>query len=247
MRDDDLLRKLGQMARERPAGGRLLLDERWNRLAAGTLSAEEDAELRRLAAGSDDARDAYEAFRPLGAEFHARIVRAVTPPRVLPFVRRVAAWGAATGTMAATIVALLLPPVPTYAVAEILGGSRTTRGDLAEAPVLAPGDRFQASLRPETTVRLASLLRARAFLLRGSDLRALDVRTQRDESGAVRLTGTLDRDLPPGPWTLWLVVARVGSLPDPSRLRSLAPTAPVRGRNWVAVPAPLTIGSSAKE
>ena len=252
MNDDDLLRRLGQVAREQAAGGGLLLDERWDRLAAGTLSAEEDAELRRLAASSGEAREAYEAFRPLPAQFHARVVEAVaTPAKVLRFrrtVKRLAAWGVATGAAAATLAALLLrlPALPLYAVAEISGGSRTTRGELSEA-TLAPGDRFEVALRPETAVRRAGSLRTRAFLIRGSDLRPLDVQTQRDESGAVRLAGTLDRDLPPGRWTLWLVVGRLGSLPDPERLRSRGAAAPVRERNWVAVPAPLTIGSGAKE
>ena len=49
MSEDELLRNLGHVAREQAGRERLFLDERWDRLAAGTLSAEEDAELRRLA------------------------------------------------------------------------------------------------------------------------------------------------------------------------------------------------------
>ncbi|HEV8240461.1 MAG TPA: hypothetical protein VGS57_13915 [Thermoanaerobaculia bacterium] len=273
--EDDLLRKLGQTAREQAGGEPRLLDERWDRLASGTLSAEEDAELRRLAESSTESREAYEAFRPLGGDFQARVVDAVaahaasesaavrsseaaaarnaeTAAKVLPFrltVRRLAAWGAAMGAAAAALTAVMLrpPPLPAYALAELSGGSRMTRGELVETPALAPGDHFQVSLRPETAVRRAGLLLAQAFLLRGGELRPLAVETTEvDPSGAVRLSGTLDRDLAPGPWTLWLVVGRRGTLPDPQRLRSFVTTSPVRERNWVAVPAPLTIGSSAK-
>src|SRR6188508_1015557 len=98
MSEDELLHTLGNLAR---------YDERWDRLAAGTLTPEEDAELRALAATDDDAREAYDAFRPLGTEFLARIQEsiatpavaqapAVAPPaKVLPFRRRagkISAW-----------------------------------------------------------------------------------------------------------------------------------------------------------
>lgn len=276
MSEDDLLRKLGQVAREQAAGEPRALDDRWDRLAAGALSVDEEAELRRLAETSDDARDAWEAFRPLGADFQAGVVAAITAQtagersapsagsaaqvpaattsvpagKVLPFhrnVRRLAAWGAALGAAAAAMAGLLVrvPPLPAYAVAELSGGSRMTRGEVMETPTLHPGDRFQASLRPETAVKRARSLRAEAFLLRGTELRPLDVQTELDTSGALRVTGTLEADFTPGPWTLWLVVGRRGSLPDPERLRSLTATA--HERNWVAVAVPLTIGSGAKE
>src|SRR5215813_3637607 len=44
------------------------------KLAAGRLSEAERDELLEAAARSDEAADAYEAFRPLGAEFQARVV-----------------------------------------------------------------------------------------------------------------------------------------------------------------------------
>lgn len=258
---DDLLQKLGQAARQRAASEPPPLDDRWDRLAAGTLDADEEAELRRLAESSVEERKIYEAFRPLGPQFHARVVQAIAdlqprpvlvpapqpvpvrPPRPLPFLRRMVAWGAPIGAAAAAaVVALVIRvPMPLYVVAEISGGTRTTRGELAESPTFHSGDHFQASLRPETTVRRAGSLRAKAFLLHGDELRSLDAKTQIDESGAVRFTGTLDRDLPPGPWTLWLVVGRIGSLPDPERLRGFSDSAPVHERNWVAVPAALDV------
>src|SRR5262245_60200152 len=69
MNDEELMKALGRTARAEPA-----LDERWDRLAAGTLSEAEHEALLEEAARSDAAADAYEAFRPLGAEFQARVV-----------------------------------------------------------------------------------------------------------------------------------------------------------------------------
>jgi hypothetical protein len=239
--EDLLLRKLGNLAR---------FDDRWDRLAAGTLSDEEAAELRALAETSEEAREAYEAFRPLGPSFHDAVVRkiqasALAPPaKLLPFPRRafrLVAWGAVAAAAAALVVFLRPPTLPGYSLAEISGGSRATRGEATEPAVWAPGDRFQATLRPQTEVKRTESLDAQASLRRGHELRRLRVRTQVDERGAVRLEGSLDPDLPPGDWTLWVVVGRRGALPDPAGLQSSASAAPVRERNWVAVPLVLRI------
>jgi hypothetical protein len=69
MNDEELMKALGRTARAEPA-----LDERWDRLAAGTLSDAERDALLEEAARSESAAAAYEAFRPLGAEFQARVV-----------------------------------------------------------------------------------------------------------------------------------------------------------------------------
>src|SRR5690349_2865096 len=101
MTEDELLKELGDLARREQEAELAFLDERWDRLAAGTLSAEEDAELRALAASSPEIGEVYEAFRPLGADFQARVTEAATAelargpaPRVLPFrgVSRPLAW-----------------------------------------------------------------------------------------------------------------------------------------------------------
>jgi hypothetical protein len=268
--DDDLLRELGEMARHEAESERARWDERWDRLAAGTLAAEEEAELRRLALASPEAAEAYEAFRPLGAEFHAAVAAAIaaqagaaaepqvaaTPApervgtadrggRLLPFpVRRLAAWGTAVGAATAAMVAMLVrvAPLPAYSMAELSGGSRTSRGELVEAPRFAPGDRFHTVLTPTTAVRRASSLGTEACLQRGEELRPLEVKSDIDPSGgAVRVSGTLDGELPPGRWTLWLVVGRQGSLPDLAELRTFAADHPTRQRNWVALPKTLLI------
>lgn len=254
--DDQLLRQLGELAREEPGSGPPGLDERWERLAAGTLSAEEEAELRRLAETSEEARAAYEAFRPLGEDYQAGVVRAIREQaarrarpagRVVPFrpaLRRVAAWSAAAAAAAAAVVLLLVrpaPPLPGYTLAELSGGTRPMRDGVPELPDFAPSDRVQATVRPDTEVVRAGWLAVRCFLVRGREVRPLDVKSQLDRSGSVRVIGTLDRDLPPGEWTLWIVVGRRGKLPGEDALRAAPKDARIHQPEWVAVPAVLRV------
>jgi len=275
MKEDELLRNLGQAAREQAASERLFLDERWDRLASGTLSVEEEGELRRLAETSEDARLAYEAFRPLGPEFQAKVVQAIEAQRIKDVVplpvpwrpesndpplpapwqrvhndppppgrwrRQLAGWSAAAATMAATLVGIVprVLPLLTPYVAELSGAS-ITRGEVVEARELAPGERFQATLRPDTAVRGYWPLRSRVFLQREETIRRVDVDSEVGPTGAVRLTGTLDPDLSAGTWTLWLVVGRWGLMPDPAELRAAAAAPVVKERHWVAVSRTLRI------
>src|SRR5436305_6363036 len=112
---DRLLRELGDLARSETKAEEARFDERWDRLAAGTLTAEEDAELKALAASSPEAREAYEAFRPLGADFQARVVSAINAerPRVLPFrrmIHRAEIWVGLAAAMAAGVFFLVRGP-----------------------------------------------------------------------------------------------------------------------------------------
>src|SRR5436305_14630439 len=124
---DRLLRELGDLARSETKAEEARFDERWDRLAAGTLTAEEDAELKALAASSPEAREAYEAFRPLGADFQARVVSAINsekspkpqplpqplplpqPPQPLPFrpARRIEVWAGLAAAVAAGVFFLV--------------------------------------------------------------------------------------------------------------------------------------------
>jgi hypothetical protein len=133
-----------------------------------------------------------------------------------------------------------LAPLPGYSLAELSGGSRATRGE-TEAADFAPGDRFEVFLRPDTEVSRAKSLDAQGFLFVAGELRRLDVRSHFEPGGAAKLEGSLDRDLPPGTWTLWAVVGRPGKLPDPAELRSFSARAAVHRRDWVAVPANLRV------
>lgn len=245
MSEDRLLRDLGHLAREEEGAERARLDERWDRLAAGTLTSEEEAELRALAGTSPEAREAWEAFRPLGPEFQARVVERIANERpkerrgrLLPFppAARIGGWLTAAAAAAAVLVVLLRPgaPLPDYQIASVSGGSSETRGE--QPGDFAPGDRIEVRLRPATAAR--GRLEARLFLLREGEVRRLETQSEVDSDGAVRMNGSLG-DLRPGTWTLWAVVGRPGDLPDPGELRSRG--GPSREEDWVAVPTDIHI------
>src|SRR4051812_40067629 len=117
--DDLLLKELGKLARREEEAESARFDERWDRLAAGTLTAEEEAELKAFAESSPEARETYQAFRPLGADFQTLVVSAINAeraseaseaehreekPRVLPFrrvARRIEVWFGAAAAVAA--------------------------------------------------------------------------------------------------------------------------------------------------
>jgi hypothetical protein len=253
MNEDRLLRELGHLAKEEERAEKSRLDERWDRLAAGTLTTEEEAELLALAETSPEAREAYEAFRPLGPEFQARMVEKIAAelpkPKPKPkkkesrdwlrwFRRpagRIGGWVTAAAAAAAVIVRVLWPPlgpIPDYQMGDVTGGSSEMRGEQAED--FAPGDSIEVVLHPETEARLGRL-EARLFLLRGRELRRLETRNTFDPGGAVKMAADLDPDLQPGEWTLWAVVGRPGDLPDPAELPALAGRDGARQRDWVAV------------
>lgn len=253
MSDDLLLKELAQVIRDREAEERSRLDERWDRLSAGTLSPEEEAELKALAETSEEARNAYEAFRPLGPEFHAKVVQEISkrglvpapkpeplpPPKPLPFrlTFRRAGWSAAAAAMAATVLIYVQrPSLSDYSMDEISSVS-TMRGNepVAGVPLLAPGDRFQTILRPETEVSRTWPLDAQIFLSRGPELRRLEVQPKIDPSGSVKVDGTVDRDIQEGSWILWAVVGRRGKLPAPAELQRFSQQAQIRQKDWVAL------------
>lgn len=182
MTEDELLKELGDLARREQEAEVAFLDERWDRLAAGTLSAEEDAELRALAASSPEIGEVYEAFRPLGADFQARVAAAATAElargpapqpvedapqpeqksgaRVLlfPGVFRPLAW---LGSVAAAAAVLFLfihkppMPLPVYE-ARLEGGAQAMRGGepgpAKGLPVFVPGSLLTLNVRPRQAV-----------------------------------------------------------------------------------------------
>ncbi len=77
MRDDDLLRRLAELARQEEDEAEGPLDPRWDALAAGRLSPAEAEALRVEAGESAATAAAYEAFAPLDAGFRSRVVEAV--------------------------------------------------------------------------------------------------------------------------------------------------------------------------
>jgi hypothetical protein len=128
--EDDLLRELGSMARERDEEERRRLGEEWDRLAAGDLSPEEEAALAERAARSPEGAAALAAFRPLGSDFEARVVGTVLAQR-----RREAAEAHA-----------LPPPLPAPAA--------------SSAPLPAPLAARRRFVRPRRTAGWAAILAA---------------------------------------------------------------------------------------
>ena len=252
--EDRWLRDLGELARQDDEADQARFDERWDRLAAGTLTAEEAAELEALAESAPDGGEAYEAFRPLGADFQARMVAAASaelagaPPaepqaRLLPFrraVRRVEVWLGAAAALAASLFFLLrvpaLPPLPGYD-ADRPGFQSEYRG--TEPTAAIPGSPVTLEVRPRTAVTGA--LEARAFLsCAGDNLRpwqpppSLPI----SKTGNVILKGTLEKGIH-GDCEIWILVARPGKTPGDLQAELRAGR---RGNaDWQAVSAPLKV------
>jgi hypothetical protein len=239
---DRLLRELGDLARSETKAEEARFDDRWDRLAAGTLTAEEEAELKALAESSPEYREAYEAFRPLGADFQARVVSAIRP-RILPFrpvMRKAEVWVGLAAALAAGVF-FLVPrpesPLPSGYEAHFNTGDQTLRGDKPHPangiPTFSSGSRLELSISPLHPI--PGQVKPQAFLSSSAgeeDLEAWKPESSfqiADKGGAVRLVGTLGQDLklPPGDRTIWIVVARPGRTPRvdevQARLRSGRP------------------------
>lgn len=151
--DDLLLKELGDLARHEGEAEGARLDERWDRLAAGTLTAEEEAELKALAASSPEAREAYAAFRPLGADFQARVVSTINAEDTAGLVRR-----ALDGDQAALtrLVARLTPVIQ----------ARVARTLLARRSRLASGRDLRQEVEDQTQDVFVALFVRDAHVLR---------------------------------------------------------------------------------
>ena len=236
MSNDELLQQLANLAREDRDEELARLDERWDRLAAGDLSAAEETALRALGVSEPLARRAWEAFRPLGADFHQRVTGEVrraagaeAPPvaaaapapqaRVLGRGRRWSrqATGWLTAAAAAALILVVLRPgpqawssLPAYDL-QLAPGVQELRGapvpeTAGAVPDFAPGSRFELVLRPERAV--SGEVAARAFLAReGEPPAPWHVPVEVAPSGAVRLSGVLGQDLDLAPGSWHLWLA----------------------------------------
>lgn len=224
MTDERIARAMASLVaeREKPA----LDDPRWDALADGTLDPEGVRELRAWAERDDEARRAFELFRPLDdaaiASGTERALGENNPKqgRVLPF-RRAAVGVTSMLAIAAGLVLFLRTrddPLPGYE-AIVRGGDVSTRGD---APVaqegpdaprkLGRGAELEVVLRPASA---ASGVAARAFLACGASI--VPVRTpEMNETGTARLAGTREElfaSAPKGRCELLLFVGREARLP----------------------------------
>jgi hypothetical protein len=231
MNNDQLLSELGALARQEQEAERDRLDERWDRLAAGTLTPGEEEELKAIAAASDEARETYEAFQPLGTDFQARVVDAINaeradpapqaetqePPPVPPFwrvIRRAEIW---VGLAAAVVAGVLISPstpaaLPPYELASLVVPSEY-RGP--ESGTATPGSPVVLKIRPQTAV--TEKVEPRGFLsCGGGELRPWSLKTLNvNKKGIMTLQGTLGKDVQPGSsCEIWIVAARRGRAPD---------------------------------
>lgn len=246
MNKDRLLGKLGDLARQEEEAGKARLDERWDRLAAGTLTPEEEAELKALADSSPEIPEAYEAFRPLGADFQARMVSKINAerhpvpqpvppdprPRPLPF-RRIEVWLGAAAAVAAGVVFFLvprpaLPPLPAYSVAS-LSGDKASRGEESVPPsgmpVFSPGSMLELKVRPQPPFHVKGPLEAHAYRVPASGgganwVPVPDFKVKKSENGAMLLLGTLGETIqvPPGVWKICVAVSRPDKAPNEREL-----------------------------
>jgi hypothetical protein len=235
MNEDRLLRDLADQARREGEAEPARLDERWDRLAAGTLTAEEEAELKALAASSPESRQTYEAFRPLGADFQARVLGAIQAektaaapraepqeprPRILPFrraVRRVEVWLGTAAAVAAGLFFFLrtpaaLPPLPGYALTVV--PQSEYRG--SDSQTATPGSLVTLKVRADAAMKGAVV--TQSFLsCGGGDLRPWQLKPSPDDPGTgvvIGRQGTLDKGTPPGSCEIWIVVSRPDKAPS---------------------------------
>lgn len=256
--NDNLWRELAQVNRDERAEDRNRLDERWDRLSGEELSPEEEAELRALAETSEEDREAYEAFRPLGPEFHASVVQAIREQadaktsaeerkdNLLPFPRRLAGWSAAAAAVAAAVLMLFLrlpaAPLPAY-TADLSGGTKVFRGgsEPSSGPRVFPSGSLLTFIA-EPQQPFTGPLDAQAFFVRDGELVPLE-RKPLIGNGVVRLQGTVGREiqLPFGEQRLWIVVGRKGEIPPLNELTPQILSGRVRHDDWQAVSADLRI------
>lgn len=248
MTDDRLLRDLGALARERREAERARWDERWDRLAAGTLTPEEEVELKALAETSPEAREAWEAFRPLGADFQARVVDAIDPPPPILLFRRAVVWTGLAAAVAASLFFLVrgpgLAPLPAYTFDE-LNGDQDVRGaregPSGKVPVFDPESRLTLVVRPPNPV--TTPVEAKAFLAHGAGLLPWEPGSA-SPGGSFRFEGGLS-GLQPGLWTAWVVVGRPGRIPTAGELQAALRAGRTRTADWQAISRDLRIGTRA--
>ena len=237
MDDNEFLSLLGKEAR-RQQKAEESLDPRFDALAAGQLTAEEEKNLQKEAAESRDMLDDYEAFKPLGAEFRFNLVNRIhgelaagKEDNVVKKQRSTRLWliVAPAFALAASIALLLALPTnkprsPLSYTFEMKVGEQTYRGkngpspDTAK-PIFGTGSQIHIILRPKEASR--EDVGASLFFEKDGTFIRLENGQQINSSGAVRFTAIIGETvfLEPGEWTVWAVVGRPGDLPDRDGLK----------------------------
>jgi hypothetical protein len=239
MKGDRLLEGVGAAAKTQDPAS----DPRYVARLEGRLSAEDEEELRALAASSEAHREAWEASEPISAQARAqmadRLLASLQAPKVeaapsapsappanvvaLRPKRLVAALLVAAAIAAAA--ALLLrasggapEPMPAYAMV-VAGGDEQQRSDppvgsQSEPIRIGPTSEIQITLRPRT--RVTGPVVVEGYLLRSGRVQRWNVRADISPEGAIRITGekqSLFRDEPAGEIEIALVIGRPGAMP----------------------------------
>jgi hypothetical protein len=112
-----------------------------------------------------------------------------------------------TGALLALRLHFQPPTVPPYTLADPDG-----------ITVLRPGGRFEVDILPAAPV--AGAVGARAFLVRGSEVRPWDPQFEVTRDGSAHLSGTVDTlfaGVSPGDWEIDVAVGRPETLPTAPR------------------------------
>lgn len=221
MRPDDLLRKLGTITRDDDES--VLGDERLEKLLRGELSGREIRALAAEDVGNPGLATAAALFMPLSPEAEARILARVSPRSARPpawrrFARAVAMTGLVIACALFAASRVPLSPMPLYSF-EIQGASGRDLGQLAgEEPIdLRRNMPLRMTLRPATTTE--GEVGARAFLMRGKDIRSWSPPFVVSQEGTVTLDGrsaSLFDGVPEGAWEMLFIVGHAAALPNDS-------------------------------
>lgn len=253
MEDSNFLRDLAHTAREEAEEQRW---ERWERLTDGTLSSEEEAELRQ------EDPIAFEAFRPLGSDFKARMTEMIgqlVPPKPEPFwerwlraVREAPTWPrlrfvgppiAAAAVMVLALIGIPRPepqPLPGVKLTQFEPDIARARG--ADDPVLSPGGAYRAVVQADAKVEMVPACYVAVRSPSRPRLRTVACRISKRLGYGTEITGTLPTDLPVGPATVWTVLGLAKKdLPTADRIAGLPPGKPFREGLWTALPQPIEV------
>lgn len=261
---DRLLAELAREARRAEEEQAAQDDARWEALARGGLSPEEEEAFRAEMGSSAAGAEALEAFTPLGEEFRRgvgdRILAEQASERSRPAVSRHAPgrpflWAAAALVLAAVGAWWLLgpgssyPPLPAY-TASLSGGAQALRGDSAATPrqVFVQGNLFQLLLRPDEAV--PGPLKTTAFFKTGTRIIPWRPAVEAAESGSLRVSGRVGQELrlPAGEAELLIAVGRPRRLPTGPELAGLlAREERLRRPSWSAWRFPVEYKSSLEE
>lgn len=231
MADDDLLSRLGAVARE-------LENERepgLDRLVTGTATDDERRELARRAADDPALRDDMKRLEPVGEAVRQHIVERARFELSASSKRSRARWLVPASLAAAAAAALLLArgpahaPLPDYALT-VAGGIDEVRGDDArERLVVGPDTPVDLLLRPARDVTGPVALRA---FFRDDPARMLALSPDISAQGSLRVHGRAHELLGTnrGERELVLIACR----PDVCEAAARVATNTVKGEGWRA-------------